>query len=550
MNIRTKSLSIAEFSFSYAHRIVNRLIPFVAIVFFLITACREAPKEVSATDFYTTELFRDVQLEAIYKDSKTFVDLVPDRPYGELLSLYREEKGNPDFDLRSFVEAHFSDPFTSGQTIVTDTTKNMYEHISSMWGKLTRGPDEPMEYSSRIALPHKYVVPGGRFREIYYWDSYFTIEGLLIDDQEDLAKSMVDNFSFLIDSLGFIPNGTRNYYLTRSQPPFYTLMVDAVTRDEQGGFSNYFPFILKEYEFWMDGKQEIKTPFSASKYVVKLEGEGLLNRYWDSGTTPRPEAYKEDHHLAGDLSSKAEKADLYTQLRAGAASGWDFSSRWYTQKDDFGSTRTAEILPIDLNCLMYFMEIKIAKGYALEDDGENEALFLSRADERKAAIQKLFWNPGENYFYDYNFAQKDFGRTATLAGVFPLFFQLATKEQAKGVRDKLMSDFLKDGGLVTTLENSGQQWDAPNGWAPLQYMAVGGLLNYGYVDEARTIMQRWLALNERVYEDTGKMMEKYNVEDISLPSGGGEYETQDGFGWTNGVALCFKTLLNAMEPVE
>ena len=111
-----------------------------------------------------------------------------------------------------------------------------------------------------------------------------------------------------------------------------------------------------------------------------------------------------------------------------------------------------------------------------------------------------------------------------------------------------MSDFLKDGGLVTTLENSGQQWDAPNGWAPLQYMAVEGLLNYGYVDEAKTIMQRWLALNERVYKDTGKMMEKYNVEDISLLSGGGEYETQDGFGWTNGVALVFKKMLDDMDP--
>ncbi|QBA63147.1 trehalase family glycosidase [Muriicola soli] len=516
--------------------------------FLFLTGCRETPESISGTDFYKTELFRDVQLQAIYKDSKTFVDLVPDRSYGELIKLYKDEKDEPNFDLKIFVDAHFSDPFVSGQEIVTDTTKTMYQHISSMWGKLTRGPDKSIDYYSRIALPNQYVVPGGRFREIYYWDSYFTIEGLMVDGQEVLAKSMVDNFTFLIDSLGFIPNGTRNYYLTRSQPPFYALMVDAVTRDTKGFFSEYYPFILKEYNFWMEGREEIQDTFSAEKYVVQLEEGMYLNRYWDSGITPRPEAYKEDFHLASDLNSTSEKENLYTQLRSGAASGWDFSSRWYTREGDFGSTETANLLAIDLNCLMYFMEMSIAKGYAGDDDGENESLFLSKANDRKAAIQELFWNAEENYFYDYTFTEKSFSRTATLAGAFPLFFELATPEQARGVRDKLMSEFLRDGGLVTTLENSGQQWDAPNGWAPLQYISVQGLLNYGYVDEAKMIMERWLALNERVYNDTGKMMEKYNVEDISLPSGGGEYETQDGFGWTNGVALSFKALLEEMEP--
>ena len=526
---------------------MKRFIPLFLFGFLLLAACRKEPGNISVTDFYATDLFRDVQMQAVFKDSKTFVDMVPDRPYGELVEMYREEKGNPDFDLREFVEEHFRDPFVSGQVMVTDTTRNMYEHISSMWGKLTRGPDTAVQYSSRIALPHKYVVPGGRFREIYYWDSYFTLEGLLVDGQDDLARSMVDNFSFLIDSLGFIPNGTRSYYLTRSQPPFYALMVDAISRDEQDLFLEYFPMILKEYKFWMNGKKETKGPFTASEYAVRLEGERYLNRYWDSGTAPRPEAYKEDHHLAAALKSDADKERLYTHLRAGAASGWDFSSRWYLNEGDFGSTRTADILPVDLNCLMYFMEKSIARGYALKGDGENEALFLERAEERKTAIQQLFWNPSENYFYDYNFSERTHGRTATLAGAFPLFFELATPEQAVAVKDKLMSQFLKDGGLVTTLEDSGQQWDAPNGWAPLQYVAVEGLLNYGYVDEARTIIERWLALNERVYRDTGKMMEKYNVEDITLLSGGGEYETQDGFGWSNGVALVFKDLLDQMK---
>ena len=128
-----------------------------------------------------------------------------------------------------------------------------------------------------------------------------------------------------------------------------------------------------------------------------------------------------------------------------------------------------------------------------------------------------------------------------------MFFGIASREQGEGIKNVLMETFLKDGGLVTTLKNSGQQWDAPNGWAPLQWMAVKGLLLYGYEEEAKEIMKRWLALNEKVFKNTGKMMEKYNVEDLSLLSGGGEYETQDGFGWTNGVALGFKQLLDEME---
>ena len=151
---------------------------------------------------------------------------------------------------------------------------------------------------------------------------------------------------------------------------------------------------------------------------------------------------------------------------------------------------------------------------------------------------------------DFNFSKKERTKELTLAGAFPLFFGVANREQAEGVKNVLMETFLKDGGLVTTLKPSGQQWDAPNGWAPLQWMAVKGLLLYGYQEEAKEIMKRWLALNEKVFKNTGKMMEKYNVEDLSLLSGGGEYETQDGFGWTNGVALGFKEILDTMETAE
>ncbi|WP_411030770.1 alpha,alpha-trehalase TreF [Spongiimicrobium sp. 3-5] len=515
---------------------------------FLSFSCKqEASLPKVGDNFYETQLFKDIQLNAVFKDSKTLVDLVPKLSYEELVVLYEEEKNKAGFDLNTFVEANFSDKSMATLSFATDTTKTMYEHISSIWSKLTRGPDAVIPYSSRISLPHKYVVPGGRFQEIYYWDSYFTLEGLLVDNQEELARNMVDNFSFLIDSVGFIPNGTRDYFLTRSQPPFYAPMVAALARKDEKVLLNYLPQMVKEYEFWMAGSDKLNTPFTAERHVVLLEDGLILNRYWDSEKTPRQEAYKEDIHLAADLASAKEKEALYANLRAGAASGWDYSSRWFATDGDFGSTTTTSIVPIDLNCLLHFMETHIAKAYKLDGDAEKEKEYAQKASARNQAMQRYLWNEEIQYFMDYDFKEKTSTDELTMAGAYPLFFNTATEEQAEAIEEKLLVDFLKDGGLVTTLKKTGQQWDAPNGWAPLQWIAVNGLLNYGYEDDAKEIMQRWLSLNERVYKNTGKMMEKYNVEDVSLLSGGGEYETQDGFGWTNGVALGFRHLLNTME---
>ncbi|WP_420322546.1 alpha,alpha-trehalase TreF [Flagellimonas sp.] len=519
----------------------------VLLFFLLISACKKQVEPVDS--FYETELFKAVQLSDTFKDSKTFVDLVPKMDVAILEAEYLNQKDNANFDIKSFVNEHFEDRSMKALQFETDTTKTMYEHIGLMWDKLTRGPDSVIPNSSRIALPYKYVVPGGRFQEIYYWDSYFTLEGLLADGRDDLAKNMVDNFSFLIDSIGFIPNGTRDYYNTRSQPPFYALMVDALARKDENLILYYLPELAKEYEFWMQGSDKV-VQARPQKHVVDLGLNVYLNRYWDEGSSPRPEAYKEDLHLASELPSDSLKQVLYKNLRSAAASGWDFSSRWYGKKNDFGSTETINILPVDLNCLLYFMEKILYRACVLKGDREAQNEFSKRSQLRKLTIQQLFWNADTGYFHDYNYKKESTTPELTMAGVYPLYFGLATRDQAEKVKEVVMTKFLKDGGLVTTLEYSGQQWDAPNGWAPLQWIAVRGLMNYGYLDEAKEIMQRWLTLNEKVYKNTGKMMEKYNVEDLSLLSGGGEYETQDGFGWTNGVAVGFRQLLEDMDKLS
>ncbi len=522
--------------------------PYLSFFFilFLFLACKQNEPVAQASSLYETQLFKDVQLAPIFKDSKAFVDLVPKKDFLVLEQEYLLVKEEEGFNLKDFVATNFEDKSMKALVFETDTTKTMYEHITLMWDKLTRGPDKDVPHSSRIALPHPYVVPGGRFQEIYYWDSYFTLEGLLADSRDDLAKNMVDNFSFLIDTIGFIPNGTRNYYRTRSQPPFYGLMVGALSSKDPKLAVNYLPQLLKEYNFWMNGVGQAngKVPF---EHVIPLGENGHLNRYWDKGSTPRPEAYKEDLHLASVLTTDSLQQSLYKNLRSAAASGWDFSSRWYGKKGEFNSTETTAILPVDLNCLLFYLENLIAETSQLDGQLDLAQKFSEKAEKRKALVQEYLWNMEKGYYMDYNFVSGQSTPNLTLAGLFPLYFNLATEAQANQVKDVLISKFLKDGGLVTTLEHSGQQWDAPNGWAPLQWIAVKGLLNYGFNEEAKEIMTRWLDLNEKVYRNTGKMMEKYNVEDLSLLSGGGEYETQDGFGWTNGVAMGFKQILDEME---
>jgi len=519
---------------------------FIIVIAVLLAACKEQVATVVVESPYETELFKDVQLAAIYPDSKTFVDLVPKEPYEVLEERYLVEKEAEGFDLKTFVALNFVDRSMKSLEFVTDTTKTMYEHIEGMWDKLTRGPDAYASNSSRIPLPKKYVVPGGRFQEIYYWDSYFTMEGLLAADRKDLARNMLDNFTFLIDSIGFIPNGTRDYYKTRSQPPFYSMMVRALARDDNNVLLYYLPELLKEYQYFM-AHDTISRPYDADKHVVLMLEGGFLNRYYDVGTTPRPEAYKEDLHLASTFDGSDEKEQLYSDLRSAAESGWDFSSRWFGNPGEFASTRTTSLLPIDLNCLLYHTEIALERAFLLKGDKNAATHFRKQSKQRKQLIRRNMWSEEHGFYMDYDFKRAETTNELTLAGAYPLFFGIATKDQAVKIKDVLMEKFLKAGGLVTTLHNSGQQWDAPNGWAPLQWMAVRGLLSYGYIDEAKEIMQRWLALNERVYKSTGKMMEKYNVEDMTLLSGGGEYETQDGFGWTNGVALGFKDILEQLE---
>jgi len=487
-------------------------------------------------------LFNEVQLSGIFSDSKTFADARPVRAPRAIVAAYDSARRTTGFQLRTFVEREFDLPRPVGEDFHTDTSQTMEEHIRALWPVLTRAPDAPDPRSSLIPLPHAYVVPGGRFREVYYWDSYFTMQGLVASGRPDLVRSMLDNFAYLLHTIGHIPNGNRTYYLGRSQPPFFGAMVALYARaTDTTQALRYLDALEAEHAFWMAGAGRV-APGEAYRRVVKLRDQwgSVLNRYWDDFPEPRPEAYRPDYELAGDLSEGQREA-FYRNVRATAESGWDFSSRWLRDPGDLRTLETTELMPVDLNSLLYFAERTIAAlrtFRARPGDRDVAARFLRAAEDRRRALLAAAYDSGSGFFYDVRWrtAERVTDRP-TLAAASPLYFGLATPEQGRAVAARLERDFLKPGGFVTTLIASGQQWDAPNGWPPLEWLTIEAVRRYGRADVADTARDRWLALNRRTYRETGRMTEKYDVVDLSRRAGGGEYPTQDGFGWTNGVAL-------------
>lgn len=490
------------------------------------------------------ELFKEVQLQHLFKDSKAFADAVPQHDSAEILLAYSRQKSHADFDLKTFVVEHFEMPPGVKTEYGGDVgIPPIEEHIEWLWSRLSRPVKAQNRGGSLLVLPDPYVVPGGRFREIYYWDSYFIMLGLKESGRIDLIENMIGNFAHLLDHFGHIPTGNRTYYLSRSQPPVFSLMIELYSEIKGNEILvHYLPQLQKEYDFWMDGSYRLDAEEPAYRRVVQLPDGTLLNRYWDDRATPRPEAYAEDVELAKEAKEKHghEPESVYRCLRAAAESGWDFSSRWMADGETFATIQTTNILPVDLNCLLHHLENTLATAYRLGGYPDLADQYTQKANQRKAAIDIYFWDESRNFYMDYDFRQQEFTNTFSLAAVFPLFFKLADKQQARSVKSRLKENFLRSGGMLSTLTNSGQQWDVPNGWAPLQWVTYQGLRQYQFNQTADRLRTNWLYIVEKQYKSEGKLLEKYNVIHTDLLPCDGEYEMQEGFGWTNGVYLAMK----------
>lgn len=521
-----------------------------ALVFAL--ACRPSGRQAARPSSYDPahdigSLFADVQLSGIFPDSKEFVDARPREAPSVVQARYDSARRAPGFVLRAFVEQNFVLPARAGNdagngrpAVGPSGRLGMVGHVNALWPVLTRHPDTADARSSLIPLPSPYVVPGGRFREIYYWDSYFTMQGLVKSGHTDLVKHMLDNFAHLIRTVGHIPNGNRPYSLTRSQPPYFAAMVALyASATDTAQALPYLDALEQEHAFWMDGADQLK-PGQFYRRVVRTAEGVVLNRYWDDSDEPRPESYRPDVEIGMTLPDSL-RPGFYRNVRASAESGWDFSSRWMRDPKDLRTLETTDLIPVDLNSLLYNAERVIAALRAFRKGAGDEEVarrFTRLADVRQEAIRNTMYEPRLGFFYDVRFRSGErVVDRPSLAAAAPLYFGIATPEQGVRTAARLEMWFLKPGGFVTTNFNSGQQWDGPNGWPPLEWLTIEGVRRYRRDDLADQAATRWLNLIQRTYRTTGRMMEKYDVVDVNRKAGGGEYPTQDGFGWTNGVAL-------------
>ena len=238
-------------------------------------------------------VFHEIQMQQVFPDGKTFVDYTPKYRVKDIVDSYQ-----PGTDIQLFVQSNFSRFPDLNLPAINTENLSLEKHLPNHWTYLTRPPDTSAIQGSLLPLPNPYVVPGGRFREIYYWDSYFTMLGLAESGRIDLVKDMIENFAYLIDTYGHIPNGNRSYYLSRSQPPYFSSMVMLLANLEGvDTVVKYLPQLVKEYQFWMKGKPNLEGQEISALRTVKIGG-GVLNRYWDDLAEPRPESYREDYELA------------------------------------------------------------------------------------------------------------------------------------------------------------------------------------------------------------------------------------------------------------
>lgn len=385
--------------------------------------------------------------------------------------------------------------------------EQVINYIHQYWKQLiVKSP--PFTKEELFYLPYPYVVPGGVFQQLFYWDSYFTILGLKVSKLHNLARGIVDDFLYEMDIYGIIPNSSETAHLSRSQPPFLSSMIKEVLYDDHEWLRSAYQKAIREYEYvWMDPNTHYHTATGLNKYyddiekMLKVKGEAYL--HFDKLTIP----------------------SQFFQERTEAESGWDYTGRFHRECGFF--------IPVDLNSLLYKYEIDFSD-FALILGYEDEAhSWKQRASRRKKLMDMYLWNHTLGMYLDFNFMNQKQYVYPSLATFFPLWAGVASSEQAERVKNNIPT-FLHKGGMVTSSYHTGFQWDAPNGWAPLQWIVIDGLRKYRFKKESFEIANRWISLCTNMFRKHGKLYEKYNVVDFNINTTG-RYPLQEGFGWTNAI---------------
>lgn len=397
--------------------------------------------------------------------------------------------------------------------MIKSTEKFIEENIDSF----TRECKE--DNGTLIGLPYPFSIPSeNHFEELYYWDTYFTNLGFIILGKVQQAKNNVDDMLFLVDKYGFMPNASRNTFLTRSQPPFLTLMVRDIfeaTKDISW-LKEAYETLKKEHNFWRE------------KRINDVTG---LNRYYGFAEESESDYFAERFFQRTGLRPDMKSTDIARHMRLCFESGWDINPRWGCRGFDF--------VHIDLNSILYADEMCMSELSKLLKNGEEE-LWKNRAEQRKTLMRK-YMKTASGYFTDYDYVCGGFSKVFSAASFYPLFASLANEEEAAATVS-MLSRLEQKWGISACEENNTEgnfQWNYPNGWAPHQYIVFKALKNYGYDEQAKRVAEKYISLADNVFSQTGNLWEKYNVAEGNI-NVNTESPMPPMMGWSAGVYLALK----------
>nr|WIG62106.1 soluble trehalase [Dioryctria sylvestrella] len=545
--------------------------------FLLLTAApaltSDLPPSCDRPVYCNSSLLHHVQLARLYPDSKTFVDNELRYDSNTTLAafdqLLNETDNNPSKEqLQSFVQKYFNNETNNEleywmppdysenpdflNNIRDEDLRQFAKDINGIWPDLGRKvspnvSENPDRYSL-VPVSQGFIIPGGRFKELYYWDTYWIIEGLLISGMHDTVKGVIENLIELLKQFGHIPNGSRWYYQQRSQPPLLAAMISLYfreTRDTEFLAAN-IDALEEEIKYWLDTQ------------IVTFDKDGrtyTLLRYYAPSEGPRPESYYEDWTDAQQFDSEERRKEFYIDIKSAAESGWDFSSRWFVEKDgsnngNLTNIHTKYLIPVDLNSIFTNSLNNMAYFKAILKKPNEAAHWGYLAKQWSSSIAEVLWNDEDGIWYDYDMKHKQHRKYFYPSNVSPLWMGVVDKELVAKYAPRVIHylryskglDF--PGGVPASLNQTGEQWDFPNAWPPLVSIVVNALQAID-TDEAQKmafdVAQTWVRACHIGFKENKQMFEKYDVNNPGGFGAGGEYTLQFGFGWSNGVVLEFLT---------
>ncbi|XP_066141226.1 trehalase-like [Euwallacea fornicatus] len=515
------------------------------------------------------DLLDTVQRQKLFTDSKRFVDMSQRNDESVTLDNFKAMMAATDnqpnrTQIKEFVAKNFEyeaesekwtpqdyNPEPKFLNNIRDPSIRVFaQELVSFWPqlgrKITNSVKEHPDRHSVIPVPEGFIVPGGRFQEIYYWDSYWIIKGLLISEMSTTVKGMLTNLIYLIQQYGMIPNGSRLYYVNRSQPPVFTMMVGLYleyTNDLEWLKTN-IDYIEAELNFWLSYRT-LEISVDNNRYQ--------LAHYGTDSNTPRPESYAEDLDTCASCVTEEERRGCYNALKTAAETGWDFSVRWIFDKEggtnaNLSFTDSQRVIPVDLNAFLCKSFRLLSEFYGKLGNTSKQDEWSVQADQWRKNVEQILYNNEDGIWYDFDYnlsKQRKYFFPSNYAPLWAECYDLSRKTErgSKAVKYFKRNNLEQyRGGIPASLELTGEQWDLPNAWPPLQEFVVLGLYNTGYAEAqeiARNVAKLWINANLIGYNEHAAMFEKYDALTPGQYGGGGEYEVQLGFGWTNGVALSF-----------